>query len=165
MTQTDRPCLPEVALGNLLKEKKLTIATAESCTGGTIASLLTRHAGSSDFFTGAVVAYCNEVKHNLLGVSNDTLENKGAVSSETVDQMVRGVCKLMRTDIGIAVSGVAGPGGGSEEKPVGTVWIAVGTKDRTTTKRLNLTEWRDQNIQLSAIEAIFLAQEFVEKNF
>lgn len=165
MTQTNKPSLPEVALGNLLKEKHLTIATAESCTGGTIASLLARHAGSSEFFTGAVVAYCNEVKHNVLGVSSETLETKGAVSSETVDQMVRGVCKLLKTDIGIAVSGVAGPGGGSAEKPVGTVWIAAGTKDKTITKRLNLTEWRDQNIQLSAIEAIFLAKEFVEKNF
>ncbi len=165
MKHIDSPCLPEVALGNLLKEKKLTIATAESCTGGTIASLLARHAGSSEFFIGAVVAYCNEVKHNVLGVSSETLETKGAVSSETVDQMARGICKLLKTDIGIAVSGVAGPGGGSEEKPVGTVWIAVGTKDKTTTKKLSLTEWRDQNIQLSAIEAIFLAQEFVEKNF
>lgn len=165
MTQTNKPSLPEVALGNLLKEKHLTIATAESCTGGTIASLLARHAGSSDFFTGAVVAYCNEVKHNVLGVSSETLETKGAVSSETVDQMVRGVCELLKTDVGIAVSGVAGPGGGSAEKPVGTVWIAAGTKDKTVTKKLNLTEWRDQNIQLSAIEAIFLAKEFVEKNF
>lgn len=153
---------PEKILTNILKEKNLTISTAESCTGGTIASYLAKHPGSSSFYIGSVVAYCNEVKHNVLGVSQETLDSVGAVSQQTVEQMVKGVCRLLKTDVGIAVSGVAGPDGGTKEKPVGTVWIAVGTEKEVVAKKLQLGTSREKNIEKASFEAIFLAKEFVQ---
>jgi len=154
---------PEKILTNLLKKKQLTIATAESCTGGTIATYLSKHPGSSSFYKGSVVSYCNEVKHNVLGVKEETLERVGAVSQETVEQMAQGVCKLMNTDIGISVSGIAGPDGGTEEQPVGTIWIAVSDATQVVSKKLQLgNSSRSRNIEKAAIEAIFLAKEFAE---
>lgn len=111
-------------LGKALLAKKWTLATAESCTGGLISSTLTDTPGSSAWFAGGVVAYANQVKRRLLGVAADTLQAYGAVSEATVQQMAQGVCRLCKANMAVAVSGVAGPGGGAPEKPVGTVWIA-----------------------------------------
>lgn len=121
--------LEEILL-QLLIDKKFTIATAESCTGGNIAHLITSIPGSSEAFKGSVVAYSNEVKHNLLGVSEASLSEFGAVSQQVVEQMAEGACRALNTDCAIATSGIAGPDGGSDKKPVGTVWIAVKTPTR-----------------------------------
>ena len=115
----------EEKIGELLKAKKLTLSTAESCTGGSIAALITSVPGSSEYFKGGVVAYSNEVKMNMLYVSPETLQKYGAVSRETVIEMVQGVMESMKTDCAVATSGIAGPGGGTPEKPVGTIWMAV----------------------------------------
>ena len=123
----------EEELGKLLASKKLTLSTAESCTGGGIAATITSVAGSSEYFMGGVVAYSNEVKMDLLHVSAETLEKHGAVSRETVMEMAAGAMKTLKTDCAIATSGIAGPGGGSAEKPVGTIWIAVAYKNEIVT--------------------------------
>ena len=123
----------EVIIGELLKKRKLTVSTAESCTGGSIAERLTSIAGSSEYFKGSIVAYSNEVKKDLLYVSSETLEKYGAVSEETVIEMVKGAMKALKTDCAVATSGIAGPGGGTPEKPVGTVWIAAGYKNEIRT--------------------------------
>lgn len=115
----------EILIGNLLREKNLTVSTAESCTGGSIAAKLTSVPGSSDYFKGGIVAYSNEIKESLLGVSSETLKKQGAVSEETVIEMVKGAMKALKTDCAVSTSGIAGPGGGTKEKPVGTVWIAA----------------------------------------
>jgi nicotinamide-nucleotide amidase len=122
----------EVLLGNLLKLRQQTIATAESCTGGRLAALLNAQSGSSAFYMGSVVAYANEVKEHVLGVQHDTLQKYGAVSEQTVREMANGVRALMLTDYAIATSGIAGPTGGTADKPVGTVWIAWATPDGTS---------------------------------
>ena len=136
----------EVVLGKILKSKGQTIATAESCTGGTIASLLAKHAGSSEFYLGSVVSYSNEVKHNVLGVSLSDLEQYGAVSEPVVRQMAEGARRVVGADWALATSGIAGPGGGTADKPVGTIWIAVSGPDGTTAKCLHLGTLREQNI-------------------
>lgn len=115
----------EATVGSLLKERKASISTAESCTGGRIASSITSIPGSSAYFKGSVISYSNEVKIKSLGVDSDTIQQLGAVSQEVVVQMAKGVKNQLDTTYSVAVSGVAGPDGGSEEKPVGTVWIAV----------------------------------------
>lgn len=109
----------------LFTEKNWSLSTAESCTGGRIASLLTKQPGASKYFLGGIVCYSNDLKMKLLYVSKDILEQYGAVSKETVTAMVEGILKQTGSDFGIAVSGIAGPSGGAEEKPVGTVWIAI----------------------------------------
>ena len=121
----DKPI--ELVVGELLKQMACTIATAESCTGGRLAAALNAQPGSSVFYRGSVVAYANEVKEQVLGVAHDTLAQHGAVSEQTVCQMAEGVRRLMHTDYAIATSGIAGPDGGTKEKPVGTVWIAWAT--------------------------------------
>jgi nicotinamide-nucleotide amidase len=115
----------EVLVGELLIKRSLWLATAESCTGGLISHLLTNVAGSSTYYMGGVTAYANEAKVRLLGVSRGTLEKYGAVSSETVIEMALGVRIALQADLGISVSGIAGPSGGTPEKPVGTVWIGL----------------------------------------
>lgn len=117
-------------LGGLLRSKGLLMGTAESCTGGRIANMVTLVAGSSDYFVGGVVSYSNEVKHNVLGVSEDSLRLHGAVSREVVEQMAQGAIRTLGCDCSVATSGVAGPDGGSPEKPVGTVWIAAALKEQ-----------------------------------
>ena len=112
-------------IGDLLREMGWTISAAESCTGGLISGLLTSIPGSSDYFSGGIVAYSNEIKMNLLSVSPETLEKFGAVSEETVREMAAGVKKILKTDVGVSVSGIAGPGGGTSEKPVGTIAMGV----------------------------------------
>lgn len=110
---------------DLLRARHLTVATAESCTGGNIAHSITLIPGSSDVFAGGIISYSNDVKHRLLGVGTDTLQENGAVSQPVVEQMVAGACRICATDCAMATSGIAGPGGAVPGKPVGTVWIAA----------------------------------------
>lgn len=130
----DDKSLPEV-VGEILRQKRLTIATAESCTGGLISDLLTNVPGSSDYYLGGVVAYSNRTKINLLGVEERVIDRYGAVGSQTVKEMAKGICSVMGTDCGIAVSGIAGPGGGTVKKPVGLVYIGVVYRGRFRVER------------------------------
>lgn len=120
------------ALGQLLERKGLMIVTAESCTGGWVAKVLTDKAGSSAYTEGGLVTYSNAAKQAILGVSADTLAQHGAVSEPVVREMVAGAVRLAGVDVAVAISGIAGPGGGSEAKPVGTVWFAWGTDEQQT---------------------------------
>lgn len=132
---------------SLLQERSLTIATAESCTGGSIAAAITSVAGCSSVMLGGVVAYHNDVKVNVLGVNRLLLDTHGAVSEPVVEQMACGVSKLTGARCAVATSGVAGPGGGTAEKPVGTVWVALRVDDKVETHLLNLgDEGREANI-------------------
>lgn len=128
--------LPEEVM-HLLKEQKLLLSTAESCTGGMIAAAITDLAGSSEVFHGSLVVYSNEWKHNMLGVSSEVLERYGAVSEECVREMVDNLCKKFSVKAGIAVSGIAGPGGGTDEKPVGLVYIGVKVRNKSIVKKYN----------------------------
>jgi nicotinamide-nucleotide amidase len=139
----------EKVVGCLLREKNKTISTAESCTGGYLAHLLTSVAGSSHYFIGSIVAYSNQIKMNELGVSQAILEEHGAVSEPTVIAMAEGIRKKFGTSIGLATSGVAGPDGGSPEKPVGTIWVAYADEKETFAKKLTLTQERMLNISLT----------------
>ncbi len=134
----------EVHLGEILKARHQTISTAESCTGGKLAALLNKHAGSSAFYYGSVVAYDNSVKHNVLGVSQSDLDTYGAVSEQVVCEMAEGIRRLCKTDYAMATSGIAGPDGGTAEKPVGTVWIAWATPAGTTAECFHLGKLREQ---------------------
>lgn len=147
---------PAGALGRLLEKKGLTLATAESCTGGNIAHEITLVAGSSAYFKGSVVAYANEVKEEVLGVNGADIAREGAVSRIVACQMAEGVARLMRTDCAIATTGIAGPGGGSPEKPVGTVWIAVRQGARQEVRRLVINGSREQNIARFTQSAILM---------
>jgi nicotinamide-nucleotide amidase len=151
----------EAALGKILLERRKTISTAESCTGGYIAHLITSVAGSSEYFKGSVVSYANEVKQHILGVSSETLEQHGAVSGQTVTEMARGVAEKLNTDYAIAVSGIAGPGGGTPDKPVGTVWVAVGSPENIKTKKYNFPGSRGQNIQWPAVVALEMMRKYL----
>jgi nicotinamide-nucleotide amidase len=151
----------ETVVGTLLTEKKLTLAAAESCTGGYVSAQITKVPGSSAYFWGGVVSYSNSVKITQLGVQPETLEQYGAVSEETIRQMAEGVRKALGTNIGIATSGIAGPGGGTPDKPVGTVWIACATDQRTVTRLLKLGQYRDQNIQLTTTYLLNMLREEV----
>ena len=150
-------------LGKLLLEKGLTLSTAESCTGGGIASVITSISGSSEYFKGGIVAYANEVKTALLGVSETTLEKHGAVSEETVQEMAKGAMKSMKTSCAIATSGIAGPGGGSEEKPVGLVWIGVSSQMGTETVKMTFRGDRKRNIERFASSALDTLRKKIEK--
>lgn len=138
----DKPI--EMLVGEALKEKHMTISTAESCTGGKIAQALNRWPGSSEFYYGSVVAYDNSVKQHVLGVSADSLREYGAVSEQVVRQMAEGVRNLLHTDFSVATSGIAGPDGGTAEKPVGTVWIAISSPEETIAECLHLGKLREQ---------------------
>jgi nicotinamide-nucleotide amidase len=151
----------EELIGKLLKQQGKTLATAESCTGGYIAHLITSIAGSSAYFKGSVVSYANEVKIHQLGVPESVLKTVGAVSQETVEQMVKGVSTLLNTDFAIATSGIAGPDGGTPEKPVGTVWIAVGTKTEAKAEKFNFRGTRQAIIERSAVTALNMLRKFI----
>ena len=156
----DKPL--EMIIGEKLREKGLTISTAESCTGGNIARRLTSLAGSSDYFKGSVVAYHNEVKRQVLGVSEDDLTAFGAVSREVVEQMATGARRLLQTDVSVAVSGIAGPAGGTNEKPVGTVWIAVATDDFVVSHRFQFGNYSRENvIERSTMAALMMVLEHI----
>lgn len=150
------------AVVGLLKEKKKTVATAESCTGGTIAGLLTSVAGSSAVFNGSVVAYANAAKKDLLNVSDETLNSVGAVSEETVKQMALGACQKLKTDYAVATSGIMGPDGGTPDKPVGTVWIAVADKDGGVKAQKSSFRFdRSRNIELTAHTALNMLRKYL----
>lgn len=146
----------EKLFGEILRKKKVTISTAESCTGGYIAHLITSVAGSSDYFKGGVVAYANEVKINVLGVNAADIEREGAVSETVVLQMAEGVKKLTGADYAVSTSGIAGPDGGTEDKPVGTVWIGVATPEKTFARKYNFSFTRERNIAKAASKALEL---------
>ncbi len=149
----DKDTMEEV-IGGLLGDRKATLGTAESCTGGYIAHLITSVAGSSGYFEGSVVSYSNPVKEKTLGVSSKTLEEFGAVSEQVVLEMARGAQKRLNTDYAIAVSGIAGPSGGTDEKPVGTTWVAIATPEKTFAKRFRFGEHRGRNIRRAALAAM-----------
>ena len=152
----------EEELGNLLKSKKLSLSTAESCTGGGVAAAITSVAGSSEYFMGGIVAYSNDVKVSLLHVSSETLEKYGAVSRETVMEMAAGAMNTLKTDCAIATSGIAGPGGGSLEKPVGKIWIAVAYKNEIVTVMQTGDNGRAKNVQNAIQNAMDLLIEILK---
>ncbi|MFZ1533366.1 MAG: nicotinamide-nucleotide amidohydrolase family protein, partial [Chitinophagaceae bacterium] len=154
----------EVVIGNILKAKGLTMATAESCTGGYIAHLITSVPGSSAYYKGTIVCYDNEVKENVLAVQHNTLLSTGAVSEETVKEMVKGALAKLNVDFAVATSGIMGPDGGTAEKPVGTVWIAVGNNEKIDTLKLNLRFDRQRNISITANNALNFLRKFILKN-
>ena len=153
----------EEKIGELLKAKKMTLSTAESCTGGSIAALITSVPGSSEYFKGGVVAYSNEVKMNMLHVSPETLQKYGAVSRETVIEMVQGVMESMKTDCAVATSGIAGPGGGTPEKPVGTIWMAVACGDLIVTEKEEGDAGRVENVKKTVHNALLLLSRLLEE--
>lgn len=142
------------AVADILRSRGATLSVAESCTGGTLSASFTAMAGASDYFSGGVVAYSNEVKHNILGVDAGDIERYGAVSRRVAEQMAAGVRRVCGSDYAIATTGIAGPGGGSPEKPVGTVWIAVATPEKVHARKLRLGMLREQNIARAAASAI-----------
>ena len=133
------------AVIRFLQNNHLTLCTAESCTGGLIAKRLTDVSGASEVFFGGCVTYTNEIKERLLGVSHETLETHGAVSAETAVEMARGARLRLGTDIAVSATGLAGPGGGTPELPVGTVYIGISTKDGEQTRRLSLSPMRSRD--------------------
>ena len=161
---TDKDEGLEVVVGKILKAKGKTMATAESCTGGYIAHLITSIAGSSAYYKGSIVSYANEVKENVLGVQHNTLMTDGAVSEATVKEMVSGVIKKINVDFALATSGIMGPDGGSIEKPVGTVWIAAGNNKKVETLKLNLRFDRERNISIAANNALNFLRKFILAN-
>lgn len=150
----DKDIPMEQVVGNLLIANNATVSTAESCTGGYIAHLLTSKSGASAYYKGSIVSYANEIKQHILKVSDDILVQYGAVSEETVTQMAKECLHLMQTDYAIAVSGIMGPDGGTEDKPVGTVWVAVANKKETRTKLFQFRYDRERNISLTATNAL-----------
>ena len=154
IADTDEPL--EVIVGRILTERGLTIATAESCTGGKLAALLNKHSGSSAFYKGSVIAYSNEVKEQVLQVNRESLDQFGAVSEQVVTQMACGVQKLLSTDFALATSGVAGPTGGTPDKPVGTVWIAVATPDKVFAECFHLGKLREQVTDRACQKALIM---------
>lgn len=151
----------ESRVGELLREKAMKLGLAESCTGGLIAHRITNVPGSSDYFLGAVVCYADSVKRQLLGVAADTLAQEGAVSQQTALQMARGVCKLLGAQVGVSATGIAGPGGGTEEKPVGLTWIAVVSPDGERVERYIWSGDRIENKESSAAAALDLLIEAI----
>ncbi|MGH2649109.1 MAG: CinA family nicotinamide mononucleotide deamidase-related protein [Ginsengibacter sp.] len=150
-----------VVIGKLLKEKSKTVSTAESCTGGYIAHLITSVPGSSKYYEGSIVSYSYNVKETLLNVHEDTLNTYGAVSEETVKEMLKGLLEKLNTDYGIAVSGIMGPDGGTQDKPVGTVWMAAGDKKNHQTQKINLRFNRERNIEVTGMMALNFLRKFI----
>jgi nicotinamide-nucleotide amidase len=146
--------LLEKVVGSMFEKRKMSISSAESCTGGYLAYLLTTIPGSSAYYWGSVIAYQNQIKTDILGVRQKTIDQYGAVSEQTVKEMAEGVRRKFGTDVGVSSSGIAGPSGGTEEKPVGTVWIGYADKNQTFAKKLMLGNDRDINIKLTCI-AVF----------
>lgn len=153
----------EKAITDFMAQKGLTLSLAESCTGGYVSSLITQHAGSSRVFQGGAVVYSNALKESVLGVKNTTLNEHGAVSGQTAKEMAEGAVRNFNTDYAVAITGVAGPDGGSPEKPVGTVWIAVADREKTLAKLFTFSNKRAQNIERSAISALTMLFQFLNK--
>jgi nicotinamide-nucleotide amidase len=146
----------EEIIGKMLRERKLTLSMAESCTGGYLSHLITSVAGCSDYFLGSMVPYSYEIKMRQLGVKPEVLEKYGAVSEQTIIEMANIVRAKFNTDIGVATSGIAGPGGATPEKPVGTVWIAYSDKHQTVTKKLQISSERSINIRMASMAVLNL---------
>lgn len=151
----------ESVIGNLLSKYGYTLSTAESCTGGRIAELITSVPGSSKYFKGAIIAYSNQVKQELLAVPAEILEKYGAVSREVVEIMADNIREKLNTSYSIAISGIAGPSGGSDEKPVGTTWICVSSAEKTYSKRYKFGEHRGRNIEIGSITALNILRKMV----
>ena len=151
-------------VAKILKERKQTVGTAESCTGGYIAHLLTIDPGASSNFKGTVVAYDNKVKEDILNVSAQTINSAGAVSEETVKEMLKGALEKLKSDYAVATSGIMGPDGGTEDKPVGTVWIAVGNNRKIEAQRFNFRFDRVRNIEQTAHTALNMLRKFIENH-
>ncbi len=149
----------EDRIGEFLVKNKLTIATAESCTGGMVAARLVNYPGISEVFMEGAVTYCNAAKMNRLGVKGETLENNGAVSHETAGEMALGIAKTSGTDIGLSTTGIAGPGGGTPEKPVGLVYIGLNIRGSVITRELRLSGDRQSIREKAALEALELLEE------
>jgi nicotinamide-nucleotide amidase len=149
------------AVGDLLRTKKWTMATAESCTGGKVAQLITSVSGSSEYFAGSAITYSNTLKTNLLGVATETLDTDGAVSEATVCEMVRGAVDRLGVNVAVAISGIAGPLGGTIEKPVGLVWFAAGDGKNIRTFSYVIDRGRDKNIEFAAMTALNLLRKFL----
>ena len=149
-------------INDLCWKEELTLATAESCTAGNIASYITMIPGSSHFYKGGIIAYNNEIKTSLLGVSQSTIDEKGVVSEETVIEMVKGAMKSMNSNCAIATSGIAGPTGGTPDTPVGTIWIAAGTKEKIITLKLEGDNGRQKNIANATLKALFLLRNLLQ---
>lgn len=156
----------EALLGKILKDNNCTLSSAESCTGGKIASMITTVPGASSYYKGTLVAYSNDIKINLLDVSPDVIKTKGAVSKEVVEKMAVQICDLLNTDYGISTSGIAGPGGGSSEKPVGTVWIGAYSKksNNVVSKRYNFGKNRERNIIRSCYAVLNMVRNLIEED-
>jgi nicotinamide-nucleotide amidase len=154
----------EKVILNFMGEKGLILSVAESCTGGYISHLLTQHAGSSKVFIGGAVSYSNELKESVLGVKNETLLQYGAVSKETVTEMVEGALLNFKSDYAIAVTGIAGPDGGTPEKPVGTVWIAIASVNKKVINKFTFGNKRKQNIERAAISAFNMLNILLHEN-
>jgi nicotinamide-nucleotide amidase len=148
-------------VSDLLRKNNKTLSAAESCTGGYISHLLTAEPGASAFFKGSIISYANEVKEQLLKVNHNTILTEGAVSEETVKQMVQGALLRLDTDYSLAVSGVMGPDGGTPEKPVGTVWMAAGSREKIITQKFNFRFNRQRNIELTANNALNLLRKLI----
>lgn len=154
LTEEDKA--PDELIGSILKKKGLTLGTAESCTGGRIASIITSTAGSSAYFAGGIVSYSNQVKENVLDVNPQDIEKHGAVSREVVEQMALGAIRKLKCDCAVATSGIAGPDGGTPEKPVGTVWIAAVVGNRVISECYHFSSIREQNILRSSNMALLM---------
>ena len=148
----------EDAVGRLLIERGLTLATAESCTGGLLGNRITNVAGSSEYYLGGIVSYSDSAKMNLLGVSNETLKEFGAVSEETAQEMAAGARRVLQSDVGVSITGIAGPTGGTEDKPVGLVYIAVDVAGDVAVRKFVFSEDRRYNKELSAQAALNLVR-------
>jgi PncC family amidohydrolase len=153
----------EETLGPLLMARRLTLALAESCTGGLIGHRLTNVPGSSDYFVGGLVAYSYSAKEKLLGVRPETLETFGAVSEPTAREMARGACRVLGTHLGVAVTGIAGPGGATPDKPVGLTWVALCAPDFERAERYVWTGDRAANKEASAEAALRLVLDYLEQ--
>ncbi len=153
-----------IVIGRMLRERGLRIASAESCTGGYLAHLLTSVAGSSAYFEGSVIAYSYDLKESMLDVSHETLMTLGAVSEECVREMVKGAVKRVGVDLAVAVSGIAGPGGETSEKPVGTIWLAVGDGENIITTKLGIDRGRAKNIEYAANVGLNLIRKYLLQN-
>lgn len=148
----------QLVLGRLLREKKMTIGTVESCTGGSLAQTLVSVPGASDYFQGSFLTYTNELKNRLVDVSKHDLDTVGAVSREVVEQMAKNGREKLGVDVCISTSGVAGPDGGTEELPVGTIWIGISTKEKVIAKKFQFGDHRERNIQMTVLTALNLVR-------
>ncbi len=157
----DEDLTMQQVVGRILKARGKTVGISESCTGGYVSHLITSVPGSSEYFHGSVVSYANTLKHDLLGVENQVIEQFGAVSRETASQMVKGALRVLKTDYALVTTGIMGPDGGSAEKPVGTVWVGIGNAAKTETHQFQFRFDRQRNIELTATNALNILRKFV----